>query len=126
MNTFDLSSRINPLKLALVTILFLSFGYFPRGTSFFYFIPAITFLSVIVLSKYSVSNKFIIIAFTIFALIPFSSSVIITDFARDLVFLIYFFAAALIGHSLARYMPVKYLVYGLFLAGAYASASVLV
>ena len=48
------------------------------------------------------------------------------DIARDLTFLMYFFASALIGHSIARYMPLEYLVYGLFLAGSYVTLLVLI
>ena len=36
------------------------------------------------------------------------------DIARDLTFDV-FFASALIGHSIARYMPLEYLTCGLFL-----------
>ena len=49
------------------------------------------------------------------ALVPIPSSALTSDIARDLIFIIYFFAAVFLGHSLARYMPIKYLIYGLFL-----------
>lgn len=121
MNTYQLSSVINPVKLALVVILFLSFGHFPRGTSFFYFFPSIILLSLIVLNKYAFRNKYIIIAFLISAFIPIPSMALGIDIARDLTFLLYFFAATLLGYTLVRYMPLEYFIYGLYLAGAYVT-----
>lgn len=126
MSTYILSSKINPIKLLLVTIVFLSFGHFTRGTSFFYFIPALSFLTIIVLNKYALRNKYIILSFLICAFIPFPTMALSIDIARDLTFLMYFFASALIGHSIARYMPLEYLVYGLFLAGSYVTLLVLI
>ena len=126
MNTYILSSKINPIKLLLVTIVFLSLGHFTRGTSFFYFIPAFSFLTIIVLNKYALRNKYIILSFLICAFIPFPTMALSIDIARDLTFLMYFFASALIGHTIARYMPLEYLVYGLFLAGSYVTLLVLI
>lgn len=125
MNTYQLSSVINPVKLALVVILFLSFGHFPRGTSFFYFFPSIILLSLIVLNKYAFRNKYIIIAFLICAFIPIPSMALGIDIARDLTFLLYFFAATLLGYTLVRYMPLEYFIYGLYLAGAYVTFNVI-
>lgn len=126
MNTYIFSSKINPIKLILVTVVFLSLGHFTRGTSFFYFVPALSLLSIIVLSKYALRNKYIIVSFVICALIPIPNLALSIDIARDLTFLMYFFASAIIGHSIARYMPLEYLVYGLFLAGAYVTFLVLI
>tara|TARA_B100000886_G_scaffold340029_1_gene307541 strand:+ start:119 stop:1294 length:1176 start_codon:yes stop_codon:yes gene_type:complete len=125
MNTYQLSSIINPVKLALVVIIFLSFGHFPRGTSFFYFFPSIILLSLIVLNKYAFRNKYIIIAFLISAFIPIPSMALGIDIARDLTFLLYFFAATLLGYTLVRYMPLEYFIYGLYLAGAYVTFNVI-
>lgn len=121
MNTYQLSSRINPFKLLLLAILFLSLGHFPRGTSFFYFAPTLIVLSLIYLNKYSIRSGYIIFLFLIFALIPLPGISLGIDAARDLIFLLYFFAAALLGHSIARYMDIQYLIYGLFLAGGYVT-----
>ena len=125
MNTYQLSSIINPVKLILVVILFLSFGHFPRGTSFFYFFPSIILLSLIVLNKYTFRDKYLILSFLICAFIPLPIMALGIDIARDLTFLLYFFSAILLGYSLVRYMPLEYFVYGLFFAGAYVTFTVI-
>ena len=121
MKTLQPISDINPIKLALVVMLFLSFGHFERGISFFYFAPAIILLTLISLNKYAVRNKFIILVFLLSALIPIPIQSLGIDIARDALFIFYFFAAIILGHSLARYMHLEYLIYGLFFAGAYVT-----
>ena len=122
----QLSSYINPLRLMVVTVLLLTFGYFPRGTSFFYFLPSLVILSFIALNKYTISNKFLIIVFLISAIMPIPLMSLNIDIARDITFLLYFFSAIILGQSLARYMPLEYLIYGLFLAGAFITIEVIV
>jgi hypothetical protein len=121
MNVLKLNSQINPIKLLLVIILFLSLGLFPRDTSFFYFAPALILLSIISLNKYALRNKYLILAFLISAIIPIPSIYAGIDIARDTIFLLYFFSAIILGHSLARYMPIEYLIYALFFSGAYVT-----
>ena len=122
----QLSPYINPLRLMVVTVLLLTFGYFPRGTSFFYFLPSLVILSFIALNKYAISNKFLIIVFLISAIMPIPLMSLNIDIARDITFLLYFFSAIILGQSLARYMPLEYLIYGLFLAGAFITIEVIV
>ena len=59
------------------------------------------------------------------AFIPIPNMALGIDIARDLTFLLYFFAATLLGYTLVRYMPLEYFIYGLFLAGAYVTITVI-